>query len=69
VPALDESYDTVARSEYETEARYIATMHPGVGLLLADWLDDAAAWEKTPNTVNHDMRAHDIARAILGEAN
>lgn len=47
-------------------ATYIATMHPELGLLLADWLDDAAAWEATPLAVNHDMRAHDVARLING---
>jgi hypothetical protein len=49
-------------------AEIIATMHPGVGLALADWLDDAAAWEGVPRAVNHDIRAHDIARLINGGA-
>lgn len=43
---------------------YAATMHPGVGLLVAGWLDDAADWEGATGTVNHDMRAHEIARLI-----
>jgi len=45
VPELDEDYGTIARTEYGNEAVYIATMHPRVGLALADWLDaSASAW-------------------------
>lgn len=32
----------VAECHYPPNADYIATMHPGVGLALADWLDTAA---------------------------
>ncbi|MFF7335406.1 hypothetical protein [Streptomyces sp. NPDC008150] len=35
--------DTVDSEEGRADADYIATMHPGVGLALADWLDTAAA--------------------------
>ena len=64
VPQLDESYDTIARTEYEVEAAYIATMHPGVGLALADWLDDAA--ERRYHTPTPPDYALAVARAILG---
>ena len=33
---------TVAEARDGGTAAYIATMHPGVGLALADWLDNAA---------------------------
>lgn len=46
---------------------YIAAMHPGVGLAVADWLDDAAAWMDIPRTVNHDAKAIEIADLILGD--
>lgn len=49
---------------YSADIAYIATVSPAVGAALADWLDDAAIWESTPNAVNYDMRAHDIARLI-----
>jgi hypothetical protein len=64
VPELDESYDVVAQAEYGNEARYIATMHPGVGLALADLLDGLAEdhWD-----FRHD-EALTIARLIVGDA-
>ena len=61
-------YDASGISGSDADRAYIATMHPGVGLLVAGWLDDAAAWEAVPRTVNHDQKAHDIADLILGGA-
>ena len=54
------------------DADYIATMHPGVGLALADWLD-LMAWQHETFGQNmsgflldHSKRAEDVARLILG---
>lgn len=53
-------------------AELIAAMHPGVGLALADWLDEQSAllnantrpdWQETVAS-----RALAVARALLGEA-
>ena len=60
----------------ENTARYIATMHPGVALALADWLDDEA--ERIPPHATHAMTSGGmeigidaapsvrVARQILG---
>jgi hypothetical protein len=45
-----------------TIAPYIATMHPGVGRALADWLDAAAS---DAETIGPDPHALTIARQIL----
>lgn len=50
----------------EPDIAYIATMHPGVGLALADWLDDAATWAE--ETGNVDRHALTVARLINGGA-
>lgn len=34
----------IARQVEPPNASYVVTMHPGVGLALADWLDDYASW-------------------------
>lgn len=59
-------------------AAYIATMHPGVGLALADWLDDAAAnadfmqavidagRAENPNATLKRTKADNVADLILG---
>ena len=65
----------------EPRARYIATMHPGVGLALARWLDDVAAawpWDHEPVLdydgdvikleESMDSHALKIARLINGGA-
>lgn len=49
-----------------TWGEYYATLHPGVGYLIADWLDDAAMWMSIPRSVNHDGKAVEIADLILG---
>lgn len=52
------------------DADYIAAMHPGVGLLLADWLDQEAkritCASSTAGQVIVGRRALAVARAILG---
>lgn len=56
---LDEEY---AEEQAEFDADYIATVHPGVALALADWLDQTAhdeAWIET----NRALRVADL---ILG---
>ncbi|MFE6868343.1 hypothetical protein ACFVFS_17475 [Kitasatospora sp. NPDC057692] len=45
-------------------AQYIALMHPGVGLLVADWLDSAAT---DAEMVGPDVQALAVARAVLGQ--
>ena len=73
---------TCAAAQVE-DAAYIATMHPGVGLALADWLDDVAAgwvWDEDgeggvwddgmPMALSQslDWHAARIADLILGGA-
>lgn len=43
INAPDEPH-AIAMHGWPAAARYIATMHPGVGLALADWLDEVWAW-------------------------
>jgi hypothetical protein len=54
-----------------TDARYVATMHPGVGLALADWLDDDAEMCESLTLANlgPDEAALRIADLILGGTN
>ena len=64
----------------DEDAAYIATMHPGVGLALADWLDGAASNAEFMQAVidtgradNPDAslartKADDVADLILGSA-
>lgn len=55
-------------------ATYIATMHPGVGLALADWLDaqagnlEALGFDGEGQPTSPSGRAHTVARLILGRA-
>jgi len=58
----------VADAETPEYARYIALMHPGVGLALADWLETAATYY-TPGVHHptHVTRAYQLARVLLGE--
>ena len=59
--------DSVVRATHFRDvgdAAYIATMHPGVGLALASWLDLAADDHDAGCTV--DDRALWVADAILG---
>jgi hypothetical protein len=54
------------------DAAYIATMHPAVGLALADWLDDEAGRCDLAREHAEDARTYDaaerIARLIVGGA-
>lgn len=45
------------------DSPYIAAMHPGVGLALADWLESAAV---DAEQIGPDPRALAVARAING---
>jgi hypothetical protein len=58
------------RDEHEADAIYIATMHPGVGLALADWLDASADFhEDKPHGYDClGCQAEEVADAILGGA-
>jgi hypothetical protein len=70
------------RHSVKAEAAYIATMHPGVGLALADWLDEIAAgwmwddegaacdWDGMPLKLDEAVDSHavKVARLILGGA-
>ena len=73
--------DQAEMGDPHADAAYIATMHPGVGLALADWLeatestmrhvmDDLAAIEGRPTIdqlVGYDfVEAITVARLILG---
>jgi hypothetical protein len=75
--------EVVARQCAVANAPYVARMHPGVGLALADWLDDiAAGWmwdDEEPGVVDFDgdrltfeesldTRALTLARLINGGA-
>lgn len=56
----------VAEAETTEYAAWIALMHPGVGLALADWLDTAAATWAYLTNANQDA-ALAVARQILGD--
>jgi hypothetical protein len=49
---------------HEVDAAYIAVMHPGVGLLLAEWLMEEALELANDDFPGIHMRALKIARAI-----
>ena len=59
---------SVQRAECDTaNADYIAAMHPGVGLALADWLDTAAVNAAVLTWPNAFIeRALAVARAVNG---
>jgi hypothetical protein len=63
----------VADAETREHAEYIAAMHPGVGLALADWLEnmartvDAVADKYEPDPGSHWLApALAVARQVLG---
>ncbi|MEU6237391.1 hypothetical protein [Kitasatospora sp. NPDC047058] len=54
--------------ERRDTAEYIALMHPGVGLALADWLETSAEYYQPGVThPTHVVRALAVARAVLGQ--
>lgn len=61
-------------AEADADAVWIVTMHPGVGLALADWLESVAARWVGRAELNYPARhvfqqhALRVARLILGEA-
>lgn len=46
-------------------AQWVALMHPGIGVALAEWLDDAADGDEHDE---HNPYALAVARALLGGA-
>ena len=54
-------YDASGIDAEQADRDYIATMHPGVGIALADWLDSEFEHEFGPTE-----QAINVARAILG---
>lgn len=69
------SRPATGRGDYgANNARYIATMHPGVGLALAAWLENSAHHAESreangmPADQSADPRPLAVARAVLGEA-
>lgn len=75
---MDADGSWMAQVDDDDRAAYIATMHPGVGLALADWLDNAAAnvdfmqavidagRVENPNAALKRTKADDVADLILG---
>jgi hypothetical protein len=64
--ALALTYDIHFGNDHDQtrkDAAYIATMHPGVGLALADWLDAEFAHDFGPGE-----HAIELARLIVGDA-
>ncbi|WP_326768612.1 hypothetical protein OG978_32475 [Streptomyces sp. NBC_01591] len=59
-------YD-VAKTETVELADYIAVLHPGIGLALADWLETTAGYYAPgPTHPTHVVHALAVARQILG---
>lgn len=55
--------------ECDGDAAWIALMHPGVGTLLAEWLETTADYYRPGVThPTHVVRALAVARALLGGA-
>lgn len=52
----------IAYGEGANDLRYIASMHPSVGLALADWLDSAA---EDAEQIGPDPRALAVARQLV----
>lgn len=63
--------ETIAVSANAAASAYIATMHPGVALALADWLD-AEAQDQSHDPAEHDGSpsgyALRVAETVLGGA-
>jgi hypothetical protein len=65
----DAEFNTAIEAHRESLAAYIATVHPGVGLLLADLLDRAAKRAEVHETFIDAIAVEPhlaVARAILG---
>jgi hypothetical protein len=66
----DGEFNTAIETHRESLAAYIATVHPGVGLLLADLLDALAKTYANTNVVEAAEWLREelaVARAILGD--
>lgn len=72
----DREKEYVGNVDRAADAAYIAIVHPGVGLALADWLDEAAERREgaeallgtTAFVTSHDVRPITLARHINGGA-
>lgn len=69
--------DPVCGTNHNPDATLIATMDPGVGLALADWLDSAVWWLEhhdrarawSSAVIEHKLKHQlAVARRVLGEA-
>jgi hypothetical protein len=58
--------DVIASSGLTVRAQYVASMHPGVALAVADWLDEVTA-DPRAGSAWMDPAALKVARAYLGE--
>lgn len=61
-------HHAISMHGWPASARYIATMHPGVGLALAAWLDDEAEAVAAYHANKANPFALDLARLINGGA-
>lgn len=75
IPLRTMTEDAGFYSQAEADVTYGATMHPGVGLALADWLDavavrwiDNATVKYYPARATFQQHALTVARLILGRA-
>jgi hypothetical protein len=59
--------DVIASSGLTVRAQYVASMHPGVALAIADWLDEVAADRHAALPAWAEAAALAAARAYLGE--
>lgn len=67
IPAYADLEPSVAGGLDPADAAYMATMHPGVGLALADWLDAAAQDLELRGGSMHLGYAGVVARRVLGD--
>jgi hypothetical protein len=64
-----EDHHAISLHGWPGAARYIATMHPGVGLVIADWLENtASAWSFSKVAPGSAVKAMAVARLINGGA-
>lgn len=63
--ALGQIADTITTSECPEFADHIAMWHPGIAVLVADWLEFQAEWGMKHESIHGPSNR--LARAILGE--
>ena len=64
-PDDDDSHDIATYIWSDADAAYIATMHPGVALALADWLEHQSGYRRGEHVWSTD-NALRVADLILG---